>query len=69
MHEMGFDPEDLKRDAAVEFCEKSATDFLAQKGFRILPRRLRQLQKEVERYDPSIITPYEHMARFGASPD
>ena len=64
MHEHGWNPDDLSRDQVVLFCGTPLSGFLAARGLRIRARALRRLQREMERYDPALPTPYERMARF-----
>jgi hypothetical protein len=64
LKELGMEPEQLSREAAIEFCERHLTAFVARLGDRLSPRQLRRLRRTVARYDPSIPTPYERMARI-----
>jgi len=62
--ERGMDPEYLTREAVIAFCDERLPEFLAQLGYRVPPRRLRRLRRAVARFDPSLPTPYERMARI-----
>jgi len=64
LHDLGWNPEQLPRGAAVAFCGAPLTRFLADCGLRLTPRGQRRIQRAVRRYDPSIPTPYERMARI-----
>ena len=64
MHEQGWDPDELTREEVVAFCGTSLSGFLAARGLHIRERARRRLQREMERYDPSLPTPYERMARL-----
>ena len=64
LKELGMEPEQLSREAAIEFCDRHLTAFVARCGDHLSPRQLRRLQRAVARYDPEIPTPYERMARI-----
>jgi hypothetical protein len=63
-HELGWDPERLSRETALSFCGVPLTRYLAGQGIRISARGRRRLSREVQRFDPSVPTPYERMARI-----
>ncbi len=63
LHHLGCDPELLSREAAIAFCDEPLTEFLADRGIRLGPRRQRRLLRNVERYDPLVPTPEETFAR------
>lgn len=62
--ELGMDPEFLTREAVIDFCNEHLADFLARLGYTLPQRRIRRLQRAVARFDPSLPTPYERMARI-----
>jgi hypothetical protein len=64
LHELGWNPERLSRQAALAFCGAPLTRFLADHGLALGPRARRRLQRNLRRYDPAIPTPYERMARI-----
>lgn len=64
MHEQGFNPDDLSREDVVSFCGTSLSGFLASRGLHIGERARRRLQRQMERFDPAVPTPYERMARL-----
>ena len=61
LHQQGWNPEGLSRSAALAFCGEPLDAFLADHGLRPSRRARRQLRRAVERYDPSLPTPYERM--------
>jgi hypothetical protein len=65
LHEEGFDPEALDRDAALAFCRDPLERFLEELGLELPPRRLRRLRRAVDRFDPELGTPYERIAERG----
>jgi hypothetical protein len=66
MGEIGLDPESLSRSQAVDFCEVHLTAFLHDHGLALAPGPRRRFEREVRRFDPSRLTPYEHMERLGS---
>jgi len=40
------------------------TRFLADHGLALPPRAQRRLERNLRRYDPAILTPYERMAQI-----
>jgi len=64
IHEYGWNPDELSREAAISFCGTPLSSFLATRGLRLRAHRQRRLKREMERYDPAIPTPYERMERF-----
>ena len=64
IHEYGWNPDTLTREQAVSFCGVPLSSFLAMRGLRLRSRLQRRLTRQMERYDPSIPTPYERMERF-----
>jgi hypothetical protein len=64
LHELGWDPEQLTRDAAVRFAGDPLTGFLADLGLFVPERARRRLERAVRRYDPAVPTPYEQLARL-----
>ena len=64
LHELGWNPEQLSGQAAIAFCGAPLTRFLADHGLAIPPHARRRLERNLRRYDPAILTPYERMARI-----
>ena len=64
MSEVELDPERLSRKQAVRFCREHLDDFLFEHGAELSGRPARRLLRNVERFDPQLRTPYEHMARL-----
>jgi len=64
MGEVGLDPERLGRADALRFCREHLDDFLFEQGGELTGRPARRLRRNVERFDPRLRTPYEHMARL-----
>lgn len=67
MSELGLDPEALSRSDALAFCRRHLTAFLTTHGMALPDRAGRRLARAIARFDPRHPTPYEHMARLGAS--
>jgi hypothetical protein len=65
--ELGWNPEALSRRAVMSFCDEHLQRFLDECGASLTPRRARRLRRTLDRFDPSQLTPYEHMERFGSS--
>lgn len=63
MHDHGCNPEGLSRENALSFCGAPLVAFLADRGWLLSERRLRRIQRAVRRYDPSVPSPYERLAR------
>lgn len=63
MCECGLNPEDLTREQAIAFCDAHVTGFLAERGLSLPIRARRRLLRAIERFDPSVLTPYERFAR------
>lgn len=64
LHEHGSDPEELTQHHALAFCGDPLERFLADQGVSLTPRAARRLQRAVRRYDPSVPTPEELLARI-----
>jgi hypothetical protein len=62
LHDFGWDPEDLKLEQAVAFCKGPMKLFLTESGLEMSARANRHMRKEVGRFDPDILTPYDRMA-------
>jgi hypothetical protein len=62
LHELGWNPEALSRQAALSFCDGPLATFLANRGINLRPRAARRLRRAVARFDPSVLTPDERMA-------
>lgn len=67
LHELGWSPESLTRDAALAFCERHLVGFLSEHGHRLSTRRSRRLQRAVAHFDAHHPTPYETLERLGAT--
>ena len=65
LHDQGLDPERLARREVESFCLNAARPFLSEHGFTLSKRASRRLFREIARFDPTRITPEEHMARIG----
>jgi hypothetical protein len=63
MHESGFNPEALSKEQALAFCEAPVTAFLGEHGLSLGLRARRRLLREIQRYDPSVLSPFERFAR------
>jgi hypothetical protein len=63
LHELGWNPERLSRQAALAFCGAPLTRFLADHSLSLPRRARRRLERNLRRYDPAVPTPYERMAR------
>ena len=64
LHENGRNPEHLTRRAVLEFCEGPLAAFLAARGLLLAPRAARRLRRAVDRFDPSLPTPDEHLVEI-----
>jgi len=64
MHDLGWNPEDLGLEQALEFCDRHLRIFLAESGLKMTSRSVRRLRKEVGRFDPNVLTPFERMAEL-----
>ena len=62
MHDLGWDPENLDLDHALSFCDGPLRIFLAESGLKMTSRAVRHLRREVGRFDPTLLTPYEQVA-------
>ena len=61
-HEWDMDPEHLTHEETIAFCTGPLERYLHKRGLSLRPRALRRLCRKVEKYDPSITTPYERFA-------
>lgn len=64
LHDFGWDPENLELEHAVAFCKGPLKIFLAESGLQMSARASRHMRKEVGRFDPNILTPYDRMAEM-----
>ncbi len=64
IHEYGWNPDQLTRGEAVSFCGVPLSSFLATRGLRLRASRQRQLKREMQRFDPSMPTPYQRVERL-----
>ena len=67
--ETGADPDLLTRDEVLAFCDGPLDELLAHSGYALSPRAGRRLRRAVARFDPNVLTPYEHMERIGTTRD
>ncbi len=65
--EVGADPDCVSRHDLIRFCDEHLEVFLADRGMSLSPRRQRRVKRAVSRFDPRHPSPYDHMARLGAS--
>jgi hypothetical protein len=63
MHELGFNPETLSKEQALAFCGAPMMVFLGERGLFLGIRARRRLLREIERFDPSVLSPFERFAR------
>gem|GEM_PF-1048431 len=64
MRESGINPEALSREEALAFCDAPVTAFLGERGLALPIRARRRLLRAIERFDPSVLSPYERFARI-----
>jgi hypothetical protein len=62
LHEHNIDPESLTRKEAMAFCDGPLESYLHSCGLSLSPRELRRLSRKIERFDPTVATPYERFA-------
>lgn len=62
LHEYGWDPELLTRDAAIAFCQAPVHTFLASRRLRLSARASRILRRRIAQYDASAREPEDHLA-------
>ena len=62
LHECNIDPEHLTHEGAMAFCDGPLESFLHSSGLSLPPRKLRRLSRKIERFDPTVLTPYERFA-------
>jgi hypothetical protein len=67
LKEMGADPDRLSRANALAFCDAHLDQLVAHLDQALSPRQARRLRRSVARFDPDLLTPYEHMERIGSS--
>jgi hypothetical protein len=65
VHEAGVDPECITHPELLHLCDRVLPAFLKGEGLTLPPRTARRLRRELERYDPSVPTPYERFAALG----
>ena len=63
MHESGLNPEHLSREQALAFCDAPVTAFLGERGLALPSRARRRLLREIQRFDPNVLSPYERFAQ------
>ena len=64
LHDLGCDPEDLTRRTALAFCEGPLQSFLSERGLHLSQPSARRLRRAVRRFDPTVPTPEEQLARI-----
>jgi hypothetical protein len=64
LHALGYDPECLDRESAIDFCGRALEGFLVEHGVRLRQRELSRVRRSVRQFDPDFPTPYERMAAF-----
>ncbi|MBW2270881.1 MAG: hypothetical protein JRH16_20150 [Deltaproteobacteria bacterium] len=64
LQELGWDPEELPREAALSFCDLHLVGFLTAESLSIDPREQKRLRARLLRYDPRHPTPEETLARI-----
>ena len=64
MHDLGWNPEELGLEQALSFCDDHLRIFLAESGLKMNSRSVRRLRKEVGRFDPNVLTPYDRLAEL-----
>jgi hypothetical protein len=62
LQEHDIDPEHLSREQAMTFCDGPLELFLHRSGLSLSPRSRRRLSRKIDRYDPTLPTPYERFA-------
>jgi hypothetical protein len=62
LHECNIDPEHLTQEGAMAFCDGPLESYLHSCGLSLPPRELRRLSRKIERFDPTVATPYERFA-------
>jgi hypothetical protein len=65
LHELGYDPERLDREAVTSFCGEPLEGFLFEYGVLLPRRELLRVRRRVSLFDPDTPTPYERMAALG----
>ena len=64
LHDLGWNPEDLGLEQALIFCDNHVLIFLAESGLKMNSRSVRRLRREVRRFDPNVLTPYERVGEL-----
>ncbi|MFT5442421.1 MAG: hypothetical protein ACI8W3_001463 [Myxococcota bacterium] len=67
LSEHGHDPENIGRDGLLAFFDQHLDAFLAHQRCRVAGRSRQQLRRNLERFDPSVVTPYEVMERLATA--
>lgn len=65
LRDLGLDPERLTPVEAVAFCRSGIDGLLRELGLTLAPRPARRLVRELGRFDPTLPTPSERLARTG----
>ena len=63
LHDLGWNPEDLEREEVLAFCDGPLGIFLAEVGIRLGGRSIRRLRREVSRFEPDVLSPYDRVAQ------
>lgn len=64
MHDLGWNPEDLDLEQALAFCDGPLGIFLAESGLKMNSRAGRRLRKEIGRFDPDVLNPFERVVDY-----
>lgn len=68
LRDLGWDPDDLSREAIIEFHDRHLDRFLADHELLLAPREQRKLRRRLARIDPRHPTPEETLTRILAPP-
>lgn len=64
LRELGENPEQLSREAALRFCDEHLHEYLEDMGLALASRAERRLRRSVRVFDPRHPTPAETLARL-----
>jgi len=67
LHDLGWNPESLRVDEALEFFDRRMDGFLADRGLKISRRARNRLRRELARFDPTRPLPQEIFERICGS--
>ena len=68
VQEAGFDPERIATHQATRFVDRHLDPFLVEVGLVLASKRRTRLRRRLDRFDPSVPTPYETMQRIFGGP-